>query len=168
VNLLARLARVSSPTTTAGHSTARAPAALPRRLAALFYDSLLLCGLLFLFTFAIVALRAGEAVPAGTGWFMLCLAAGSFAFFGWFWTHGGQTLGMRAWRLRIVRADGGDLTWSDAACRYAAAALSLAALGIGFWWSVWDPERRCWHDLLSQTRMLYEAAATAPARTRAS
>jgi len=41
-----------------------------------------------------------------------------FVFFAWFWTHGGQTLGMRAWRLRILQRDGQPLNWRLALFRY--------------------------------------------------
>ena len=146
----------------------RQPASLARRLAALVYDALALCGLLFCFTLAVVAARGGKAVPAGTLWFTAGLVATTFVFFGWFWTHGGQTLGMRAWHLRLVRADASPLTWGDAARRFAASVPSIGALGIGLWSSHWDAERRAWHDRLSGTRVTYEPAASAPARTRES
>ena len=75
-------------------------------------------------------------------------------FFGWFWVHGGQTLGMRAWRLRLVATGGGRITWRHATVRYLAALLSWAAAGLGFAWSLFDDEKRSWHDLLSGTRLV--------------
>jgi uncharacterized RDD family membrane protein YckC len=78
----------------------------------------------------------------------------AFAFFGWFWVHGGQTLGMRAWRLRLVSADGGPVSWKQAAIRFAAALLSWSCLGLGFFWALIDREKRAWHDRLSGTRLI--------------
>jgi uncharacterized RDD family membrane protein YckC len=145
------------------------PATVTRRLAALAYDLLLLGGLWFCLTLIAVALRGGQPIPPRTVWFDLALLGTSFGFYGWFWTHGGQTLGMRAWRIRLERCDGGQLTWRDAAYRYAAAALSGAMLGLGFWWGYWDRDRRCWHDGLSHTRVVhYSSAASARVHTRRS
>ena len=74
-----------------------------------------------------------------------------FLFFGWFWTHGGQTLGMRAWRLQLRRIDGQNLSWSTAVVRFTGALLSWLALGLGFFWVALDPQNRAWHDRLSKS-----------------
>jgi len=132
------------------------PARLPRRLAALVYDLMLLGAVLFMLTLAVFLLRGGRAVPPGTLWFQLCLAAAIVSFFTWFWVHGGQTLGMRAWRLRLVRADGGAVDWRSALVRFAAGVLAALPAGLGLWWAAFDRERRAWHDRLSGTRLVYE------------
>jgi uncharacterized RDD family membrane protein YckC len=82
------------------------------------------------------------------------LVAVMIAFHVGFWTHGGQSLGMRAWRLRVVRWDGAPLRLSDALLRYAAAWLSALPLGLGFLWSLWDAEGYTWHDRWSRTRLV--------------
>ena len=78
----------------------------------------------------------------------------AFAFFTWFWMHGGQTLGMRAWRLRVVGADRRPLSWRQASGRFFAAALSWACLGVGFLSILFDEQRLAWHDRLSGTRLI--------------
>jgi uncharacterized RDD family membrane protein YckC len=78
----------------------------------------------------------------------------AFVFYGWCWTHGGQTLGLRAWKLRVVTADGEPLTWLDAARRFAASAILLIPPGLGLVWSLLDSESRCWHERLSRTRIV--------------
>ncbi|HEU4617896.1 MAG TPA: RDD family protein [Gammaproteobacteria bacterium] len=130
------------------------PAGLARRLAALVYDALLLVSVAVAYTLAVVLLRGGAAVPPGTWWFELGLAALVVLFFTWFWTHGGQTLGMQAWGLRVESAAGGPVTWRSALLRGAAGLVSLLAGGLGFWWALLDPEHRCWHDRLSGTRVV--------------
>lgn len=140
------------------------PAGLVRRLAALCYDLLLLGAVLIAFTAVVLAVRRGRAVPPGTWWFELSLLALCFAFFTWFWTHGGQTLGMLAFRLRLVAADGGRVGWRAALVRGAAALLSALPAGLGFWWALVDPERRCWHDRLSGTRVVLEPGRARRAR----
>jgi uncharacterized RDD family membrane protein YckC len=120
-----------------------APAGLFRRLAALIYDFLLITALLLVLTFALLPLTGGEAILTSTqGWLgrlyhalQLLLV---FGYFGICWTRGGQTLGMKAWRIRLQSADGSAANWADAAVRFTiGAALFLLAL-IGLW-SLHDP-----------------------------
>lgn len=132
------------------------PAPLLRRFAALCYDTLLLVALLATVTLLVIWIRGGRSVPPGTGWFEALLGAIVVLFFCWFWTHGGQTLGMRAWRIRVVRFDGSRVGWDRALLRFVAALASAAALGAGFWWSFFDARRRCWHDRLSGTLTIRE------------
>jgi uncharacterized RDD family membrane protein YckC len=74
-------------------------------------------------------------------------------FYTWFWTHGGQTLGMRAWRIRVHRDDGAPLRWRDALLRFGAAWLAVLPVGWGYWSSLFDAEKRCWHDRITRTRV---------------
>jgi uncharacterized RDD family membrane protein YckC len=61
---------------------------------------------------------------------------------------------MLAWRVRLVRSgDGGRIGWKQALIRYIAALFSWVAAGAGFWWSLYDPEKRTWHDRLSRTEL---------------
>jgi uncharacterized RDD family membrane protein YckC len=146
--------RGSAPPRAAPAKSGDAPPGLLRRLSALAYDCVLLVGLLFAATLAILPLRGGEAFrPHDPAYFAYLLAVG-FLFFGWFWTHGGQTLGMRAWRIRLVAADGTPVSWSQAALRYVCALASLALLGLGYFWVWIDPHRRGWHDLAAGTRLV--------------
>lgn len=134
-------------------NTAPSPGLL-RRLGAIAYDSLVLAALLMIATALVLPFTGGEAVGAGNGLFQLYLAAVVLLFFGWFWTRSGQTIGMVAWRLRVVREDGSPLSWQDAVVRALAAVPSWLALGAGFWWSVFDRDGRTWHDRLSGTRLV--------------
>ncbi len=129
-----------------------------RRFAALSYDALLLVAALATFTLLTIWIRGGRAVVPGTWWFELALGAIVIGFFCGFWTHGGQTLGMRAWRIRVVSVDGGPIGWGRALTRLFAALVGGAALGLGFWWSLFDARRRCWHDRLSRTVLIRDAA----------
>ena len=69
------------------------------------------------------------------------------------WRRGGQTLGMRPWRLHVVGADGSTPTTRQLWLRYAIGSLSLLAGGMGFWWAWIDRDRLAWHDRASGTRM---------------
>ncbi|MFT6033401.1 MAG: putative RDD family membrane protein YckC [Arenicella sp.] len=78
----------------------------------------------------------------------------SFFFYGWFWTHGGQTLGMKAWNLYLVQPNGKFIDWNTAFKRYLAAILSLAFVGLGFTWALLDSRKRTWHDILTNTQII--------------
>ncbi len=136
-----------------------ASAGLLRRLAAIFYDTLLITALLMLVTWLLLPLTGGRAIAAESpAWWMLAyrglLLAVLVAYFGFCWTRGGQTLGMLAWRIRVVRANGARLRWRDAALRLAAALLSWLAAGLGYLWLLVDRDKLTWHDRLSGTRVV--------------
>ncbi len=139
--------------------SAETSAPLARRLAALLSDALLLSGLLFVFTLLLIFARGGHAIPAGTIWYEAGLVAVAFAFCGLSWTRGGQTVGMKAWRIRVVALDAASVDWPRAALRFFASWVSLLPAGLGYWWALVDRERCCWHDRLSGTRVIRTRAA---------
>ena len=124
---------------------------LLRRLAAILYDTLLLAAVLVVATipslFLIDPKAPTQEHPILTIWLFLV----SFFFFAWFWIHGGQTLGMRAWRIKIQTRDGQRISWWQAMLRFLVAMASWGALGLGFLWSLVDKEKMTWHDRYSET-----------------
>jgi uncharacterized RDD family membrane protein YckC len=133
------------------------PASLWLRLLAGLYDLLPLLGLWF-FAGAIALGLAGGALETHvierkllTQMLLLAFTALYFVIS---WTRGGQTIGMRAWRLRVRRADGARLTWPRALLRFGVALISLAAFGIGFLWALLDPQQRTWHDIATATTLM--------------
>ena len=64
-----------------------------RRIAAMCYDLLLAAGLAMALTLLFVLARGGAAIPPESCWYPATLIGVNFAFFGYCWTHGGQTLG---------------------------------------------------------------------------
>jgi uncharacterized RDD family membrane protein YckC len=124
---------------------------LIRRLLATLYDALLLLALLFVTTVVLMILNQGTLQ---TGQLLSYLRLPvyitvSFLFFGWFWTHGGQTLGMKTWKMQLVQDNGNAVTWPVALVRFVTAMLSWAAFGLGFLWSLFDNRNRTWHDIIS-------------------
>lgn len=116
-----------------------------RRLAAMIYDALVatavgMCAAMVLIITLVVSLKNGWLDLQGFSepnellqtsllyktviqvWVVLWISA----FFLWFWKRGGQTLGMRAWRLRIFSTNNAPMTWSRLVLRLVA---SLAGLG---------------------------------------
>lgn len=77
-------------------------------------------------------------------------------YFLWQWTHGGQTLAMKTWRLRLVTAAGTPLNVRQAAVRYLFAVCGILLCGIGLAWAWFDPDRQFLHDRLAGTRIIRE------------
>jgi len=125
-----------------------------RRLGAIVYDALLLMAVWFFATALLLPFNSGRAFTAEQYFFPLYLLAVSYVFYGWFWTHGGQTLGLRAWKIKLADLDGGAVGWRQASLRFVTAILSWACLGLGFFWCIFDKKRLCWHDRLSKTCLL--------------
>lgn len=126
-----------------------------RRFAAIFYDLLLLLSILFVATALILPFDADQAFT--THWlYSLYLLLVSFLFYGWFWTHGGQTLGLRAWKLQVLTFDEKAITWQQAFWRFSGAIASWGVLGLGFLWALVHIKKRCWHDIFSRTDVFYK------------
>jgi len=127
-----------------------------RRLAVVVYDALVLLAVLFLATALALPVTHGLAIEPENPVFQAYLLAVAFLYLGWFWTRAGQTVAMRAWRLRVVNLDGGGIDWRQAGLRFVAALLSWAVFGLGFLWVAVDKENRAWHDILSGTRVVQD------------
>lgn len=92
-------------------------ASLARRLITLVYDGLVLFAVL-IFASALTLPFRDIAHSAYQPLLTLYFSGVTFCFFGWFWIHGGQTLGMRAWRLRLEQKNSSLLTWRGALLRF--------------------------------------------------
>lgn len=127
-------------------------------MAAILYDSLLLLAAFFLATAIALPLNNGEAFHSDQYIFSGYLIVISFAFFGWFWTHGGQTPGMKAWKLKLISSNHPSVTiisWKLAAKRFITALLSWVGLGMGFAAILFSKQKLAWHDRLSNSRIVY-------------
>ena len=128
-----------------------------RRLAAQTYDLLLLIAVLFLATALLLPFTAGMAVTDHHVLiYRLYLVVVSFFFYGWFWTHGGQTLGLRAWKIKVLTLDQKPLGWTQTLLRFTTAIASWGFFGLGFLWILVDKNRRGWHDHLSKTALFFD------------
>lgn len=124
------------------------PASLIKQLAAMLYDGMLIFAVLFFATALAIVFNQGEAIESSP-WLSLYLLLTLFTFYAWFWTRSGQTLGMRVWKIRIVAESGGNPGWGNCYLRLVFALLSIACLGLGYWWRIFKPYT--WHDRLSMT-----------------
>lgn len=140
-------------------------APLLRRLAAMTYDSLVLISLYIFAGFIVVALlkliNQGEfpgALPMSVNLSLFfCIA---FFYYTHSWLKGGQTIGMKAWRIYLINArqqHGKTLPLQLSQCmlRCGCGFFSLLAFGGGFFWMLLDPQQRTWHDMASLTRIVH-------------
>jgi len=125
-----------------------------RRIAAIFYDCILLIGILFTATALLLTLNHGEAFTAGNIYYSAFLVGISATFFCWFWTHGGQTLGMRAWKIRLERADGSPCDIRTAISHFIVGVTLGLALGMGWWFALIDRKGRALQDVICRTRVI--------------
>jgi uncharacterized RDD family membrane protein YckC len=123
---------------------------LPRRLASMVYEASLLFAVAFFAAWVFFFASGGRDATAGGMRHLLQLFIGlSFAgYFLWSWLRGGQTLAMKAWRIRLV-----DVTPLRALLRFALALLLVPTL-ISIVWSFFDRERQFLHDRLVGTRLI--------------
>lgn len=129
------------------------PAPLGWRIAAALYDLFPVLALL-LATGALAMLATQGTLDYHAWWYFPLLVIVSAGYFVISWRNGGQTIGMRAWRLRVVDANGASPTYAASTLRFAVAIVSLGALCIGFLWCLYDRDRRAWHDLAANTRLV--------------
>jgi uncharacterized RDD family membrane protein YckC len=149
---------------------------LRTRFACMVYEAMLLFGVLFiadwLFSTLLQQRHALQFRGAGQAWLFLVLGA----YFAWFWSHGGQTLAMKTWRIRLVASDGHPVGRLRAVCRYLLAWLWFLP-GFGMAWllgakgwmlvfipvanvALWsltvllDRERQFLHDRIAGTRLV--------------
>lgn len=123
-----------------------------RRLAAILYDGLLVLAIWMIGTLPLVILL-GDSIDANNFAFKVYLAVLAYAYFHLSWRNIGQTLGMRSWRLHLVRDEDAPPAWMASLIRLAVALVSAAAAGLGFASALWRPDRRTWHDRVSRTRL---------------
>ncbi|MEE4302402.1 MAG: RDD family protein [Pseudomonadales bacterium] len=138
-----------------------------RRLGAMVYDGLLVIAMA-LTTAGIVNIFAPRPViPEGAATVSLegmqtvsgpllgsLIFLQTFAFFAFFWMVHGRTLGMQAWRLRVIDASGHRITATQALKRFIAALPSLLFFGIGYFWQFVDRSALTWPDRASGSRVV--------------
>ena len=140
------------------------------------YESMLIFAVLFIFggMFSILMEQKHALYLRGLmqDWLLFLLGL----YFVWFWTHGGQTLAMQTWRIRLVSADGSPVGFRRALGRFFLSwlwimpGLAIAwAVGAKTWMLVlipaanvvlWaltvflDPQRQFLHDRIAGTRLV--------------
>lgn len=152
------------------------PCPLWRRLTALVYDLLIVVAIMMVANMLGLLITGGhlldEQQHLRAWWFPVFEAACVGAYFVASWRRGGQTIGMRPWRILVTSADGGTPSWRQSLIRVLVAAAPLLLLALtpliglraALWallavWAGWfapalvDPRRRAVHDLAAATEI---------------
>lgn len=159
------------------------PASLARRVASMVYEALVVAAILLGASFLFLGATGMRAEGLGRYLFQAYLALVVGIYFVWCWRRGGQTLPMKAWKLRVVRRDGAPVDMPRAVARYVLAGLafgsaaiaaiilwrhprSIAAwsaigpLALDLLWSLVDRDRQFLHDRLVGTRIIFAPPTT--------
>jgi uncharacterized RDD family membrane protein YckC len=141
-------------------------ASLIRRLGAILYDTLLIFA--WLWTVTALYMFGLSKSFSSTESFQQFLEAGGiltrheyppllllalYLFFAFFWRKSGQTLGMQAWRLKLVSTEGGRPSHVQCFLRFCTAIVSFLVVGLGYLWILRQPHT-AWHDRYSDTRVV--------------
>lgn len=148
-----------------------------RRLLALVYDLLAVLALVMVVGLLAEIATGGQLIATGAqvaipAWYRPLQGLVVAGYFAASWRYGGQTLGMRPWRVRLVAADGNPVDWQQILVRLAAAGAPVtllwlapalgartAVIAVGVAWTLWfavalfDPRRRALHDIAADTEL---------------
>ena len=139
-------------------------AGLFRRLASLLYDGCIVGAIWMLIGFVVqlvVGPDTSELVdgrvqtdPVLGNILFFLMVASCAGFFLWFWTRSGQTVGMLAWRIKVVDHNGRPISVRQAGIRLLLAWPAFFVLGLGYLWLLVDTEGDALHDKISATRVV--------------
>lgn len=122
-----------------------------RRLGSLLYDALLLLAIWLLATLVFIMLFGDSTLPPKRYVLQIYLWLVSAIYFIWSWRHGGQTLAMQTWRIRVVNHSGANISLGQSITRYIFASLFF---GMSFLWALLDREGLYLHDRLTGSRLI--------------
>ena len=150
-----------------------------KRLLAALYDSFLILATTFIATAITLPFTKGVVAAQNNIYMSLYLFIVIYVFYGWFWTHGGQTLGMRVWKQRLIGLDGQPVNWRQSFIRVITGvpAWCLFLIGLILWiktdiaksltnipawlfavsgmiWVLLDNRNNNWRDKLSGTHII--------------
>jgi uncharacterized RDD family membrane protein YckC len=172
-------------TTSAALSSRDSTPAVWRRLMCLVYEGVVLFGVVMMAGYLYSSLTQQRHALVGTAGLQAFLFVILAIYFVWFWSHGGQTVAMKAWQIQLVTSRGSGVTQARALARYllswmwflpalavvnfaglkgllpltvtlSAGVLAFAAL------SRLHPERQFWHDVVCGTRLITWRPTAAP------
>ena len=120
----------------------------------MLYDAVILLGLLMVAAAIALPFGGAQKVAFHDFWFTLWLLFVCFIYLGVCWRHGGMTIGMRAWRLRLISDNEQLISWPRCLLRFTVGLVSLVAFGVGIFWALIDSKNRGWHDLAAHTLLI--------------
>lgn len=126
---------------------------LIRRLLAFVYDALVVCALWIVGTAALLPFNHGHVIAPHNIFYQIYLLLIPYCFFTEFWRANGQTLGMMAWKYKIVADNDENLTRKQMMIRFLVSILSFLSLGVGFIWQMFSSHKKSWPDIAAKTTL---------------
>jgi len=150
-----------------------------RRAICLIYETFILLAILFIASLIFHLIFSDTQAPFFKPLFQCYLVIIMGYYFTWFWTHGGQTLAMQTWKMRLISHDGKTVSRKQAIVRFLytligvfffviidqilpfnfaspfqLVLISLLIFGSGFIWALFDHDHQFLHDRLAGTRII--------------
>jgi len=129
-------------------------AGIGRRLASIAYETLLVFAVVFFAGLLFHGAANGQISGLMRNLFQIYILIVLGLYFVWCWRHGGQTLPMKTWNLRLVSANDGPVSLRQCTLRYLLACVSILLAGAGYFWAWLDRDRQFLHDRLAGTRIV--------------
>ena len=126
-----------------------------KHFASFLYDIFPLIGLFIVTSLIVAIIRKGDIVAQHTLWFDVLIFSEMILYYVYSWKLGGQTLGMRAWKIKIIPSDERlNLTWLQALIRFIIGVASTLLLGMGLFWKLVSKNNQSWMDLASRSKTI--------------
>jgi len=124
-----------------------------KHFAAFIYDIFPMLGIFIMTAFIVVLIRNGKAVEQHTLWFDALIVSEIMFYYMYSWKLGGQTLGMRAWKIKIIPNNNkqSTLTWTQTSMRFLTGIISTLLLGLGLFWKSFSKDQDSWMDKVSDS-----------------
>ena len=126
-----------------------------KHFAAFLYDIFPLLGLFILTSLIVAIIRKGNIVAQHTLWFDILIFSEMAMYYIYSWKTGGQTIGMRAWKFKILpNGEQANLTWSQSLLRFIIGIVSTLLFGLGLFWKLISKKNQSWMDLASASNTI--------------
>jgi uncharacterized RDD family membrane protein YckC len=126
-----------------------------KHFAAFIYDVFPILGIFLLTSLFVALVRKGDIVEPHTFWFSFLIFFELAGYYIYSWKVGGQTLGMRAWKMKIIpnQVNQATLTWTQAFLRFMVGMVSFLLLGSGLFWKFFTKNNHSWMDNISHSQV---------------
>ena len=120
-----------------------------KRIAASIYDLFLLLGVWFTVGSLAVWINGGIIETKWIGPFLVFIS--TWIFYGYFWTHGGKTLGMAVWKFEIYSIDENKINFQKVSIRFFSNIITILLGGIPLVFMYFSKNNLSLSDYLSKT-----------------
>lgn len=134
-------------------STSNSPS-LFRYLAVIIYDMFLLFGLLLFITVIASFLNNGNPPSSDNLVYRLFLLASIIFFYHYSWRKSGQTLGMKAWKVKLVTLDNKPISFGQSILRMTLGLANIVTICLGYFWKYTNTSRLTLMDVFSKTKLI--------------